>query len=68
MPKFPKYQVCNVFTISQKEVKDENDFLHADKQQNFLIVYFNTLDINVSYKVDIIIINLHDQAFSTYSK
>ena len=31
--KFPKYQVCNVFIISQKKVRDEVDFLHADKHQ-----------------------------------
>ena len=52
----------------KKEVKDEVDFLHADKHQSFLKVYFNTLGIKVSYKVDIIIINGHDQAFSNYSK
>ena len=46
----------------KKEVKDEVDFLH--KHQSFLKVYFNTLGIKVSYKVDIIIINGHDQAFS----
>ena len=37
-------------------------------KKSFLKVYFNTLDIKVSYKVDIIIINGHDQAFSNYSK
>ena len=52
----------------KKEVKDEVDFLHADKHQSFLKIYFNTLDIKVSYKVDINIINGHDQAFSNYSK
>ena len=52
----------------KKEVKDEVDFLHADKHQSFLKVYFNTLGIKVSYKVDMIIINEHDQAFSNYSK
>ena len=51
-----------------KEVKDEVAFLHADKHQRFLKVYFNTLDIKVSYKVDIITINGHDQTFSKYSK
>ena len=34
-----------------KEVKDEVDFLHADKHQSFLQVDFNTLGIEVSYKV-----------------
>ena len=52
----------------KKEVKDEVDFLHADKYQSFLKVYFNTLGIKFSYKADIIIINGHDQAFSNYSK
>ena len=47
-----------------KEVKDEVDFLHTDKRQSFLKVYINTLGIEVSYKVDIIIINGHDQVFS----
>ena len=36
MLKFPKWQVCNVFTMSQKEPRDENDFLPADKHQSFL--------------------------------
>ena len=52
----------------KKEVKDEVDFLHADKHQSFLKVYFNTLGIKVSYNVDIIILNGHDQAFLNYSK
>ena len=52
----------------KKDVKDEVDFLHADKHQIFLKVYFSTLGIKVSYKVDITIINWHDQAFSNYSK
>ena len=52
----------------KKEVKDEVDFLHADKYQSFLKVYFNILDIKVTYKLDIIIINGLDQAFSNYLK
>ena len=48
----------------KKEVKDEVDFLHADKHQSFLKVYFNTLGIKVSYNVDIFIINGHDQVLS----
>ena len=52
----------------KKEVKDEVDFLHADKHQSFLKVYFNTLSIEVSCKVDMIIINEDDQAFSNYLK
>ena len=38
-------------TISQKKVRDEVDFLHADKHQSLLQVDFNTLGIKVSYKV-----------------
>ena len=30
-PKFPKKQVCNVFTISPKKVRDKVDFFDADK-------------------------------------
>ena len=41
----------------KKEIKGEVDFPHAGKHQSFLKVYFNTLGIKVSYKVDIIIIN-----------
>ena len=35
----------------KKEVRDEVDFLHADKHQSFLQVDFNTLSIKVFYKV-----------------
>ena len=35
----------------RKEVRDEVDFLHAGKHQNFLQVDFNTFSIKVSYKV-----------------
>ena len=35
----------------KKEVRDEVDFLDADKHQSFLQVDFNTLGITVSYKV-----------------
>ena len=46
----------------RKEVKV--DFLHSDKHQSFLKVYFNTLGIStLFYKADIIIINGYDQAF-----
>ena len=65
-------QVSNKFAISlqdlKKEVRNGVHFLHADKRQSFLKVYFNTLGIKVSYKVDIIIITGHDQAFFNYSK
>ena len=53
----------------KKEVRDVIDFfLNEDKHQSFLKVDFNTLGIKVSNKVDMIIINGHDQAFSNYSK
>ena len=52
----------------RKEVKDEVDFLHADKHQSFLQVDFNTLGIKFSYKVYTIIRTEHDQVFSNYSK
>ena len=35
----------------QKQVRDEVDFLHGDKHQSFLQVYFNTLGIKVSYNL-----------------
>ena len=35
----------------KNEVRDEVDFLHADKHQSFLQVDFNTLDIKDFYKV-----------------
>ena len=38
----------------KKEVKNEVDFLHVDKHQSFLKVYFNTLGIKVFYMVNII--------------
>ena len=44
-------QICNVFTISQKQINDEVDFLHVDKHLSFVQVNFNTLGIKVSYKV-----------------
>ena len=50
-PKFPKKQVCNVFTVSLQKVRDEVDFFDADEHQSFLTVDFNTLDINVFYNV-----------------
>ena len=35
----------------KKEVRDAVDFLHADKHQSFLQVYFNTLRMKISWKV-----------------
>ena len=39
------------FHYHKKEFRDEVDFLYVDKHQSFLQVNFNTLSINVSYKV-----------------
>ena len=39
------------FQYHKKEFRDEVDFLYPDKHQSFLQVNFNTLSINVSYKV-----------------
>ena len=44
----------------RKEVKDEVNFLQADKHESLLNISFNILVIKVSYKVDVIIINGHD--------
>ena len=35
----------------KKEIRNEVDFLHADKHRSFLQVDFNTLGIKVSYNV-----------------
>ena len=35
----------------QEQVRDEDDFLHGDKHQSFLQVYFNNLGNKVSYKL-----------------
>ena len=35
----------------KNNIRDEVDFLHADKHQSFLQVAFNTLGINFSYRV-----------------
>ena len=51
-----------LYNISKKDVKDEVSFLHADKHQTVLKVYFNTLGIKVPYKINSIVINGHDQA------
>ena len=39
------------FTKSLKKVTDKVDFLHAGKHQSFQQVDFNTLSINIIYKV-----------------
>ena len=55
MAKYSQSSQNSKFSLSiqylKKEVRDEVDFLHADKHQSFLQVDFNTLDIKVSYNV-----------------
>ena len=41
----------NKFAMSLQYLKKEVDFLHADKQQSFLQVDFNTFGAKVFYKV-----------------
>ena len=40
-----------LYNVSKKEVKDEVEFLDADKHQSFLRVDFSTLGIKVFYKI-----------------
>ena len=40
----------------QKQVRDEVDFLHADKHQSFLQVYFNNLGIKVFHKLILLLL------------
>ena len=44
---YPKWQVCNIFAISQKKVKGEVNFLQADKHQMFLQTDTIILDVCV---------------------
>ena len=63
IPKVPKIASLQcLYSISKKKLKLKLIFCMQSFQ-----VYFNTLSIKVSYKVDIIIINGHDQVFSNYS-
>ena len=39
------------FVLSLEYLKDEVEFLHADKHQLFLKVYLNTLGVKVSYQL-----------------
>ena len=55
-PEFPKYQACDVIQYIQQRVRDELAFLHADKHQSFLQVYFNTLGVKVSYKLILLLL------------
>ena len=47
MPKLPK---ITSLQYPKKKVRDEFDYLHADKHQNFPQIDFNTLSIKVFYK------------------
>ena len=63
--KVPKRESLQcLYSISKKKLRLRLIFC----MQSFLKVYFNTLRIKVSYKVDIIVINGHDQVFLNYSK
>ena len=61
VPKIASLQ-C-LYSISKKNLKLKLIF----GMQSFQKIYFNTLSIKVAYKVDIIIVNGHDQVFSNYS-
>ena len=64
IPKVPKLAFLQcLYSISKKNLKLKLIF----SMQSFQKVYFNTLSIKIAYKVDIIIINGHDQVFSNYS-
>ena len=64
IPKVPKIASLQcLYSISKKKLKLKLIFCMQSFQ-----VYFNTLSIKVSYKVDIIIINGHGQVFSNHSK
>ena len=53
----------------KKEVGNEVDFLHADKNQNFPQVDFNTLSIKVFYKVILsLLMGMIKNSESTQSK
>ena len=53
----------------KKEVRDEVDFLHANKHQTFLQVEFNTLGTKVFYKVMLsLLMTMTNHSQSTQSK
>ena len=67
IPKVPKIASLQyLYKYLKKEVEDEVDILLVDKHQSFLKFYFNNLGIEISYKVDIVMISGNDQAFSNY--
>ena len=47
----PKIKFVMSLQYLRKEVRDEADFLHADRHQSFLLVDFKILGIKVSCKV-----------------
>ena len=49
--KVPKIASLQCLWYLKKELRDEVDFLHADKYQSSLQVDFNTLDTRVDYKL-----------------
>ena len=53
----------------KKQIGNEVDFLHADKNQNFPQVDFNTLNIKVFYKVILsLLMGMIKNSQSTQSK
>ena len=50
---FPNFPIASLQCLQylKKEVRDEVDFLHADKHQNFPKVNSSTLSIKVFYKM-----------------
>ena len=66
IPKVPKIASLQcLYSISKKNLKLKLIF----SMQSFQKVYFNSfsLTIKVAYKVEVIIVNGHDQVFSNYS-
>ena len=52
IPKVPKISSLQCLTnISKSKLEMKLFFLHADKHQSFLQVYFNALGVKVSYKL-----------------
>ena len=73
MVKYSQSSQNSKFSMSlqylKKEVRDEVEFLDADKHQSFLQVDFNNLGIKVSYKVILsllIVIIKHSQSTQSY--
>ena len=69
---FRSYQNSMFTTFLQyfknKLWRDEVDFLHADKDKNFLQIDFNTLVIKGFHQVILLLLLMgDDQAFSKYS-